>query len=135
MITIIVRDGIPAIVGCEGFSEDLYTVVSEVYDNNSPFGRYSNSGGTIHLAGLDAGLTERAQKCPVRTENLYPMIPRIRHDDMTLGVHSDSLWSSEFPIAVALVAEELGAVEVGANHHDPVIVEVCHYHVACDGKK
>lgn len=116
-------------------SENLNPVVSKIDDDYPSFGRDGNPGGTVHLAGLDTGLAERAQKRPIRTEHLHPMIPRVRHDDVTFGVYGYPLRPRELPVAVALVAEKLRAVKVVAYHDDAVIVEVGHYHVACNGKR
>ena len=110
-------------------SENLYSIISPVRNNDISLLRNSNSFGSFKLASLVPFASKSGQKRTVFVEHLNPMIVRVAHDDVIVSVRGDSGRPIEFAVAPSALSELEQELTFRAEHLNAVVSEVSNNHV------
>ena len=110
-------------------SENLYSIISPVCNNDISLLCNSNSFGSFKLPCLVPFASKSGQKRAVFVEHLNPMIVRVAHDDVIVSVRGDPGGPVEFAVAPSALSEFEQELTFRAEHLNAVVSEVSDNHV------
>ena len=88
-------------------SKHLDPVVAKVHDDDFPSGRDAHPAGSVEFPGSGPWGAEGVDKDPVGVEDLDPVVPGVRHHDMTLFVDGNAVRAGELARIGALATKKL----------------------------